>query len=121
PDVEGCLSVARHRRGRARPGVRRRRAGPRPVRGARAMSRTALLLGFVFGALVAVTPACFEPVIRDLPDAGLVCAEGLSPCGDTCVDLRSDGLHCAACELACAQSEACAAASCLPRDCDGAD
>jgi len=45
--------------------------------------------------------------------AGLSCAPGESPCGNDCVNLATDSLHCGACEKACASETACQGARCV--------
>jgi hypothetical protein len=41
--------------------------------------------------------------------------DGLTACGDRCVDTTTDRLHCGACDRACSPGERCAAAA----DADG--
>ena len=81
----------------------------------------AAALGLVLGAIVATTPACFEPIIRDVADAGIQCVDGLTLCDNTCADTRTDDSHCGGCATICTATEACAAGACAPRDCPGAD
>lgn len=41
------------------------------------------------------------------------CGTGLSLCGDACVDLKNDDMHCGACDIAC-KATACKSAICQP-------
>ncbi len=54
--------------------------------------------------------SCSEPILpSDYEDAGLPdappleCLEGLTPCGENCIDLETDPSHCGACDQACSQ------------------
>ncbi|MFO0609183.1 MAG: MXAN_6577-like cysteine-rich protein [Polyangiales bacterium] len=40
------------------------------------------------------------------------CGEGLTRCGETCVDTATDGAHCGACGAPCAEGERCEAGAC---------
>jgi DNA-binding beta-propeller fold protein YncE len=42
----------------------------------------------------------------------LDCGSGLTECGNSCVDLRSDASHCGACGKACAGTDACCGGTC---------
>lgn len=61
------------------------------------------------------------------PIVGAECREGLTRCGELCVDLQSDPQHCGACNNACAAGQACVAGMCTfdfdggPRDGDVLD
>ncbi|MBF5041932.1 hypothetical protein FGE12_05975 [Aggregicoccus sp. 17bor-14] len=60
-------------------------------------------------------------LLTGCPDSGVLCSEGLTACGNTCVDLQSESAHCGACGQACAQGELCSEGACLaaPEACAG--
>lgn len=66
-----------------------------------------------------------DPDLEVCADAGCACRPGLTRCGPTCVDLRTDPLHCDACETSC-NGGVCQAGTCREgcagdlADCDGA-
>lgn len=86
--------------------------------------RDALVRAIASGALVAscsaVTPATSDggmdaiDVVRpDVPRADVPgCGVGLSRCGEACVDLQSNGLHCGACGRVCGNNSACQMGEC---------
>ncbi|HEX8537275.1 MAG TPA: hypothetical protein VF664_07400, partial [Cystobacter sp.] len=49
------------------------------------------------------------------PDEGPLCAEGLSPCGDECVDLSSSSSGCGACGVTCSATQQCVEGACQCR------
>ena len=67
------------------------------------MTSARLLLGSA--ALLLLLPGC--------PDTGVLCSEGLSACGESCVDLASERAHCGACGVACAAGQLCAEGACV--------
>jgi len=62
-------------------------------------------------------------LLAGCPDAPLLCSEGQSRCGDTCVDLSSTSSDCGACGVACSGTEVCVEGACRCRSgatlCDG--
>ncbi|MDP1825379.1 MAG: hypothetical protein Q8L48_19130 [Archangium sp.] len=75
----------------------------------------------LLGLLAVFATACFEAIVRTADDAGVTCSEGLTLCGDVCVELRRDLSHCGACDTPCSPGAACASGNCLPVDCPGTD
>ncbi|HEY0134672.1 MAG TPA: hypothetical protein VGB85_11345 [Nannocystis sp.] len=56
----------------------------------------------------------------DIQTTGDPCDEGLTRCGDACVDLSRDDAHCGSCDEYCKSDERCIASECrdiLPVDC----
>ncbi|AGC42316.1 hypothetical protein MYSTI_00967 [Myxococcus stipitatus DSM 14675] len=51
-------------------------------------------------------------LLTGCPDSGVVCGEGLSRCGDTCVDLTSASANCGACGVTCGEGQLCSEGAC---------
>ncbi|MCP3165001.1 MXAN_6577-like cysteine-rich protein [Myxococcus qinghaiensis] len=51
-------------------------------------------------------------LLTGCPDEGVVCSEGLSRCGDTCVDLTSESANCGECGNTCGTGQLCAQSAC---------
>ena len=65
--------------------------------------------------LCALLLACAAALLTGCPSGGLVgggCADGLTACGTTCLDLSRDPSNCGACGAACTAGLACVAGAC---------
>jgi hypothetical protein len=51
-------------------------------------------------------------LLTGCPEEGSTCSEGLTLCGDTCVDVSSSASHCGACGTMCSQGQQCVAGGC---------
>ena len=51
-------------------------------------------------------------VLAGCPDTGVLCSEGLTRCGDACVDLSSTSTRCGACDVACTATQTCLEGTC---------
>lgn len=65
------------------------------------------------GGVVLAVLLCL--VLAGCPDEGPLCAEGLSACGDECVDLSSSSSQCGACGVACSATQQCVEGACQCR------
>src|SRR5262245_48463815 len=54
----------------------------------------------------------FSVALSGCPNQGVVCTEGLSPCGRSCADLSADRYNCGACGALCQSGEVCQAGAC---------
>ncbi|WP_338870659.1 MXAN_6577-like cysteine-rich protein [Myxococcus stipitatus] len=51
-------------------------------------------------------------LLTGCPDSGVVCGEGLTRCGDTCLDLTSESANCGACGVVCGEGQLCSEGAC---------
>lgn len=77
------------------------------------MRKATILAMFFFACSESISPS-------DAPDAGLpdapplVCEDNLTACGENCLDLQTDSMHCGVCNQACSEgADNCAFGICL--------
>lgn len=69
---------------------------------------SSILLRWVALAWVCAAIGCGSPLV------GLECDPGFTRCGELCVDVSSDALHCGACSVSCDPGEVCSDSMCGP-------
>lgn len=61
---------------------------------------------------LALTAAGMMMALAGCPGQGVVCRDGLTACGDVCVDSSADTLNCGACGVACGGDQICQSGAC---------